>query len=551
MAASTGRGAQVRLDGDEQAAARGALGRRLHDNIEFKSRIERAGIAADGDGPHGVPGSGAEALDEVVAPGGRSYGHTPSALPGAPPGTTPGTTEPPVIVPPPVVVVPPVIISPNPNPPPATAITDRLASPIKTRGDAYLEFRIPVMVAPPVVEVPGTTPPVIVTPAGAIAVRSGSAITDRAGTIIQFRTVADSAVVVPVDPTPDPTPPPVSTFPTTPHLRLASAHGNVIVESQDGATAHVRLVRPIYMQDALLAVTHAATPLGNTNTFYSYRGPGDMLGIQNGNPAATRDILSTDDGTFTTQIFQGMSDGSFLQLEVTFAVAPTRTGTVPAPSAVPAKDSVIFFEDFAPNTGTGALNRTFGNITNTGNSTVLLIGRASAMTQTDPANRVSNEYGYPNGRYEFRCRYIGDLGNAAGPAIVLWPASDNWPGPEVDLGEFFSDGSMYMALHWKDGTKPVENNGQNQNTIWPIPKPFDVHAWHTYAADLLTDKCIFYIDGVEFARDNFSPAPKDFAHGGENHTLGLLSGSDASSDGSPSGLECDWIRFTPEALISA
>lgn len=542
MASGAGRGAQVRLDGDEQAAARGSLGRRLIDNIAFKQRIEGAGIAADGNGPDGSPGSGAAALDEVLTPGGRVYGNSPSALPGAAPGTTPGTTTPPVVDPP--VVTPPVIVSPNPDPPPVTAVTDRLGSPIRTRAGAYLEFRIPVVVTQPG---NGQT---VAPPAGSIVARNGTPVTDRSAVILQFRTVADSAVVAPVDPTPDP----VVTegpYPTGAHLRLEAPHGNVIIESQNGTDAVVRLVRPIYMNDRLMNVSHFNTTLGNSNTFYAYKGPDNLLSIINGEPAITRDITSLDDGEFTTQIFEGMSDGTFLEINVTFKIAPNRTGAVPAPSPIPSKASVVFFEDFLPNTGTGALNRAFGNIVNTGQSTVLLTGRASAMTQTDPANRISNDYGYPNGLYEYRVRFIGDLGNAGGPCILLWPASDQWPGPEVDMGEFFADGTMYMANHWKDATKPVENNGQDQKTIWPIPAPFDPHAWNVLGARLMNTGVIFYKNGVEFARDEFSPPPKDFANGGENHTLGLLSGSDQSSDGSPTGLECDWIRFTPEALLPA
>lgn len=544
MASVAGRGAQVRLDGDEQAAARGSLGRRLHENIEFKQRIERAGIAADGNGPDGSPGSGAQALDEVLTPGGRVYGNSPAALPGAPPGTTPGTTIPPGGNPTDGTTPG---TSPSTNPAPATAVQDRSGQAVMTRDGKYLEFRIPV-VTDTVIPPGGTSPVVIPPPPGSVVTRDGTPLQDRSGAIVQIRTVPDATVPVVVEPDPEPAlPTPV--FPSTPHLRLASTHGNVIIESQDGANAVVRLVRPIYLQDAILEVTHAATPLGNKNTFYTYEGPDNLLTIQAGRPALTRDLLSTDDGTFTTQILQQMSDDSFLQVNVTFKVAPNRTGAVPAPSAVPSKASVVFFEDFLPGTGTGALNRSYGNIVNTGNSTVLLTGRASAMTQTDPANAISNDYGYPNGLYEFRVRFIGNLGNAGGPCILLWPASDMWPGPEVDMGEFFPDGTMYMANHWKDATKPTANNGQDQKTIWPIPQPFDPYAWNTLGARLMNTGVIFYKNGVEFARDTASPPPKDFTNGGENHTLGLLSGSDQSSDGSPTGLECDWIRFTPEALL--
>lgn len=422
-------------------------------------------------------------------------------------------------------------------------LIDTFGRPISAPSGEYIEVPATSDSPPPVVAPPVDAPPGDI-PSDALVSPDGTPILTGDGEFITMRVGADPVVADPVDPSN-----PEVTYPTTPHLRLASAHGNVIIESQDGTNAVVRLVRPIYMQDTILEVTHAATSLSNSNTFYTYRGPSDLLTIQAGKPALTRDLLSTDDGTFDTQILQAMSDGSFLEVNVTFKIAPNRTGAVPAPSAVPSKASVIFFEDFLPGTGSGALNRVSGNVVNTGNSTVLLTGRVLAMTQTDPANRISNDYGYPNGLYEYRVRFIGDLGNHGGPCILLWPASDQWPGPEVDMGEFFPDGTMYMANHFKDASFPAEGNQQDQKTIWPIPQPFNPHAWNTLGARLMNTGVIFYKNGVEFARDTTSPPPKDFTNGGENHTLGLLSGSDQSSDGSPSGLECDWIRFTPEALL--
>ena len=47
----------------------------------------------------------------------------------------------------------------------------------------------------------------------------------------------------------------------------------------------------------------------------------------------------------------------------------------------------------------------------------------------DPNNKWK---GYGNGLFEFRCKMFsstGNTGDGSGPAIVLWPGSNIWPGP--------------------------------------------------------------------------------------------------------------------------
>lgn len=72
MASIAGRGAQVRLDGDDQAAARGALAATLDGNTEAKRVLEFSGLAADGSTPDGSTLTGLAAEDEVLAGGGSS-----------------------------------------------------------------------------------------------------------------------------------------------------------------------------------------------------------------------------------------------------------------------------------------------------------------------------------------------------------------------------------------------------------------------------------------------------------------------------------------------
>lgn len=72
MASPAGRGAQVRLDGDAQAAARGALGQTLIATQEVKRVLEYTGAVADGSTRDGSTRTGAAADDEVLTPGGTA-----------------------------------------------------------------------------------------------------------------------------------------------------------------------------------------------------------------------------------------------------------------------------------------------------------------------------------------------------------------------------------------------------------------------------------------------------------------------------------------------
>lgn len=70
MASPAGRGAQVRLDGEAQAAARGAVFPTLAQTLEAKRLLEYAGAVGDGSTRDGSTLTGIAAEDEVLAPGG-------------------------------------------------------------------------------------------------------------------------------------------------------------------------------------------------------------------------------------------------------------------------------------------------------------------------------------------------------------------------------------------------------------------------------------------------------------------------------------------------
>ncbi len=68
MAFPTGHGAQVRLDGDQQAAARGVASSSVEGNAAVKRVLELTGLAPDGSTPDGSTRTGAAAIDPPASP---------------------------------------------------------------------------------------------------------------------------------------------------------------------------------------------------------------------------------------------------------------------------------------------------------------------------------------------------------------------------------------------------------------------------------------------------------------------------------------------------
>lgn len=357
----------------------------------------------------------------------------------------------------------------------------------------------------------------------------------------------------PDDPDPPPDPP---AFPAGPHIRLVSAHGASVVRAQDGATADVRLVRPVYPFTHILSVTSHNSAASPSNRPYW----GDRHGFLDTQSAdhlsVNRELLSTDDGDHPTHIYQEMSDGSVLSLAVALSVAPTATGAAPSPTPVP-NPPLSFAEEFTDaRRGTGALYVNFASVRNTGNGTVIIEGVGSAHQPFSPTFTNDGLYGLPAGRFQYRSRYIGpDIGSGSGPCQLLWPGDDRWNSVdgyndewlrEIDLGELMPDGTFYFAEHWTDRNA---HNG-DANAIWavkdnPTISPggvFDHQAWHTYAVDTFPDMTVYRVDGHVLAvSDRVAP---DFANGGVNRGFGILCNSPDR------GLEVDHARWWPIAGIA-
>jgi beta-glucanase (GH16 family) len=112
---------------------------------------------------------------------------------------------------------------------------------------------------------------------------------------------------------------------------------------------------------------------------------------------------------------------------------------------------------------------------------------------------------------------LSDHGAVEGPGgyACLWPASNNWPGPELDLvekGDASSGSNGYSTIHWAGA------DGSNQYTARDLGN-IDVTQKHTYAMDWEPGRITLYVDGQQIytTTDN---VPKDYADGGQNEAFG-------------------------------
>lgn len=106
-------------------------------------------------------------------------------------------------------------------------------------------------------------------------------------------------------------------------------------------------------------------------------------------------------------------------------------------------------------------------------------------------------------------------GQGTGIAILLWPANNVWPGPEIDILENWSDPTSqtgYMSVHFKGP------NGQDMANS--IKFSVDLTQQNTFALDWEDGSLTYYVNGVELFQITGSEVPKDAAHGGINAAFG-------------------------------
>ena len=169
-----------------------------------------------------------------------------------------------------------------------------------------------------------------------------------------------------------------------------------------------------------------------------------------------------------------------------------------------------FTQDSSLNTG--LFTRQWGNgseFSFGGNGMTLTSDGTAAGFLTQDGNS-GDSYGY--GLYQATVSM--PTNQSPGAYVSLWPASNNWPGPEIDLAELIN-GKPYLTVHW-------DNNGQNDYQAYffnaDITKPT------TIAVDWAASGLTFYVNGkqvVQYPAGGSVPVPKDAAHGGQNEAFGV------------------------------
>ncbi|MBK1661654.1 glycosyl hydrolase family protein [Paracraurococcus ruber] len=124
-----------------------------------------------------------------------------------------------------------------------------------------------------------------------------------------------------------------------------------------------------------------------------------------------------------------------------------------------------------------------------------------------PPTGAGDGYGY--GLYTFTLKTQGTVGTYA----LTWPATDKWPGPELDLMEINGSGVPYTTIHWKG------DDGSNQFRSYDLTG-VDPSKTHTYAMNWQNDFIDIYVDG-QLLHHITEHVPHDYAHGGENTAPGI------------------------------
>ncbi|MCB4823947.1 carbohydrate-binding domain-containing protein [Roseicella aerolata] len=114
------------------------------------------------------------------------------------------------------------------------------------------------------------------------------------------------------------------------------------------------------------------------------------------------------------------------------------------------------------------------------------------------------EKGFGYGLYSFTVKAEGHIG----PYALLWPSTDKWPGPELDVLEILSNGQPYSTVHWKNAS----GGDSYRSNMW---NGVDETQKHTYSLLWEHGRLTGFVDGKQMWTTT-SNVPKDYAHGGEN-----------------------------------
>lgn len=182
------------------------------------------------------------------------------------------------------------------------------------------------------------------------------------------------------------------------------------------------------------------------------------------------------------------------------------SGGQPLGSTLPSGFTAVWVESF--DSGVGMFSRVWGPGVDTsvpGQLTMHSTGDNVDSGAMIPPTGASAGNGY--GLYSFVCQTNGVIGGYA----LTWPATDNWPGPEMDVLEITEDGGGYATLHWSAGGSNAYNS-----VGWGT----DVTQTHTYSMLWEEGAITYYLDGIAVGSQT-SNVGADFAHGGENTCAGI------------------------------
>jgi len=173
--------------------------------------------------------------------------------------------------------------------------------------------------------------------------------------------------------------------------------------------------------------------------------------------------------------------------------------------------------------GLGSISSAF-NVDTSVPGQVTLAGGSAMM---EWALGASSGHGY--GTYDVHAMVSG---NQPGPAIVLWPGDNHWPGQEIDMVEITPNGSgqQYGTVHWNAGGSDAYNAtiyGGVQSGVF-----------HDYTMVWEPGKITFSVDGQQKGTIT-DHVPVDYAHGGMNNTIGFLNNNPNTS------ITVDNVSYTP------
>jgi beta-glucanase (GH16 family)/endo-1,4-beta-D-glucanase Y len=212
------------------------------------------------------------------------------------------------------------------------------------------------------------------------------------------------------------------------------------------------------------------------------------------------DGATTSDATWTYS-WWGTAQESRSTATTTGSPTPTPTPSPGSPPITGFNPTPVFFDQFTessldlntwglygPGPGTngeGTMDPT--HVRTTGLTTAADSGGQLVIFNTGTtggglAKRAGRRYG----RWEVRAAV--EKGKGIGPAILLWPDSDDQNDGEIDLFECANG----LADH---ATFTVHQPGNPKFGLKQYTQPLNASQWHVYAVDWLPDRITYYIDG--------------------------------------------------------